>query len=164
MWDYYGHSETDRLAVRDVAERGYHIVFEPLVDEAPARAYTIGLYKNFHCPEIIAFGFDQALLEGLVYRIAEQIKAGRRFEEGREYYELLPHVVCTFRPVDDLWYEPLLGYAVWYYGHERFKARQVIWSGSGAIADTHGVGAQPRLERDCPVAAGAIDVLRAIGW
>src|SRR5919206_474259 len=105
----------DEKLFADVAEYGWHVlkIFEK--ETTPGWAFSIGLYKNFNHPEIVVFGLNDDLMHSIINSIGEEVRAGKRFEIDGLYSDLIEAYSCTFKPVNQVWYHPFLGYANWFY-------------------------------------------------
>jgi hypothetical protein len=55
----------------DIEKFGWTVIMVDGTDYLPTFAYTIGLYKNYKHPEIIAFGLDSETLFGTINDIGE---------------------------------------------------------------------------------------------
>lgn len=58
----------------DIEKFGWTVVLIEGTDYLPTFAYTIGLYKNYKHPEIIAFGLDIETLFETLNSIGEMVK------------------------------------------------------------------------------------------
>jgi hypothetical protein len=77
----------------DVATHGWHVVKVHEDDVGPGFAYTIGLFKNYGHPEIIAFGLSSERLHALLNLVGDEAKAGAHHGPGdisAEYVEGYP--------------------------------------------------------------------------
>jgi hypothetical protein len=118
----------DLRVIADVAQSGLHVVRGVSTGEAPAFAFSIGLFRRFDHPEVAIFGLGPDVLEQAVRRLGERIRAGERFEDGDVVDGVVSGRAVAFRRVVLRHYPPYLGYAVWYHGGPRFPALQAIWS------------------------------------
>ena len=120
----------DLAVLADVADRGFHVDAVPARDEAPAHAFTVGLFRSFDHPEVIVFGPAPLDLEELVERLGERVRRGERFEEGAVATGVLPGRPVVFRRVAARHYPAWLAHAAWYHGGLRFPAVQGVWPDS----------------------------------
>jgi hypothetical protein len=123
--------ETDLRLMADVAQVGYHVVSCAASGGAPARAFSVGLFRTFDHPEVAFFALPVAALEAAVRRVGERVRAGERLDEGSVEEGLVDGRAVTFRRVAARHYGGHLGHAVWYHGGARFPALQAIWSADG---------------------------------
>jgi hypothetical protein len=112
----------------DIEKFGWTIILIEGTDYLPTFAYTIGLYKNFHHPEVIIFGLDTDTLFETLNTIGEDIKAGATFTSGKNYPELFEDSRTEFIKVDPENVEDYFGYAVDYYEEHKFAALELIWT------------------------------------
>jgi hypothetical protein len=120
----------------------------------PAFAYSMGLYENFHHPEIVVFGLDLEVMHRLINNAGARIREGEKFEEGKKYDDLLQGYPCAFLRVNPSRYDGLLNYTVWYYEGANFPAVQMIWPDKAGLFpseagfDERFRNEQPMLDRD----------------
>jgi Domain of unknown function (DUF4262) len=64
----------------------------------------------------------------LINEIGLQIKAGKRYDAGQEYGDILegPYK-CSFREVQRRYYRDYLGFATWFYESDPFPVTQCFW-------------------------------------
>ena len=84
----------------DIEKFGWTVVLVEGTDYLPTFAYTIGLFKNYGHPEIIAFGLDLETLQDTLNSIGENIKTGLRMESGKAYSEIFEESRTEFLKVD----------------------------------------------------------------
>ncbi len=106
---------SDQQVLDDVAEHGWHVMNVLDLPDSPGWAYSIGLYQNFDHPEVVVFGLNAELMHSIINSVGNDIRAGKRFMDGRQYPELIDAYSCIFKTVDVTWYYPFLGYANWFY-------------------------------------------------
>src|SRR5262245_14175978 len=126
--DFHGdRSAGDRKVIYDVNTHGWHVILVTPQDSNPGWAYSIGLFHNFKHPEVVLFGLDGKLMHQLVNHVGREVKGGGRYEPGRDYGDILEGLNCTFRSVEPMWYESVLGYAKWFYKGSDFSTLQFFW-------------------------------------
>jgi len=123
---------SDLRLMADVAQSGVHVVRGTSNGEAPAFAFSVGLFRTFDHPEVAIFGLVPDTLDAAVRRIAERVREGARFDEPDVAEGLLEGRAVAFRRIVLRHYPPFLGYAVWYHGGARFPALQAVWA-DGAL-------------------------------
>ncbi len=164
-----GLDDSDRKLLHDVEDVGWHVVLIPPEEGKPGWAFSIGLFHSFGHPEVVVFGLPLELLGAVVNGVGEEVQAGKRFEAGQEHPDILEGVRCAFRPVDEGWYRPFLGYARWFYQGSEFPALQCLWPDKKQRfpwEPEFNEGwrwAQPLLHESEPVAARAVELLRSTG-
>lgn len=127
----------DLRLLADVAQFGFHVVLGASNGEAPAFAFSVGLFQTFDHPEVAIFGLAPGALEATVRAIGERVRAGGRFDEPDVAEGLLDGRAIAFRRVVPRHYPPYLGYAVWYHGGPRFPALQAVWADGGRFPWEH---------------------------
>ena len=122
-----GLDEHDAKLLETLEKWGWFVTKVGAGDIEPAFAYSMGLYENFHHPEIVVFGLDLDVMHQIINNAGAGVREGQKFEEGKKYDDLLQDYPCVFRRVDPTHYDGLLNYAVWYYEGSHFPALQLIW-------------------------------------
>jgi hypothetical protein len=135
-----GFSEAEREVINDVEEFGFHwisvglseqdVLDSPEWRDVPGWSYTIGLYATCAHPELVVFTLDDEIVGALFWDLARQIAAGRTFEAGEVYEDVLPSFdgqTCSFELVSSGWARGLFGWAEWFYKGERFPVLQYLW-------------------------------------
>ncbi len=119
--------EREQKIREDGGKGGWHIV-TVLEDEAlPPFAYSIGLFKNFEHPELCVFGLPYELLGDVLEAAAQEVKAGKRFQNGRAYRTILQDLPCAVLEVSPMRYREHFGYAIWFYQGNEFPVQQCFW-------------------------------------
>jgi uncharacterized protein DUF4262 len=117
----------DEKLISDVKKYGWHVVKILEKDETPGWAFSVGLFRNFNHPEIIVFGLNDEVAHYLINAIGEQVRAGKTVSVDGLYPDLIDTYSCTFKPVNEVWYDDFLGYANWFYGEQNYPVLQCIW-------------------------------------
>ena len=158
----------DQKVFDDVAKHGWHVVKILEQAKVPGWAFSIGLYKNFKHPEIIVFGLAHDVMHFMINSIGEEVRSGKRFEEGRQYPDLIETYECTFKTVSVVWHYPFLGYADWFYKGIDYPVLQCIWPDKRSLYpwdaefNSNWSWAQPLLYFDDPVSARTTELLRSM--
>ncbi len=118
----------DLRLMADVAQFGFHLVRVPAEGEAPARVFTVGLFRSWDHPEIAMFGLEVADLSAAVVRAAERVRHGERFDHGDLVDEIVEGRAVAFRRIVPRHYAAHLGHGVWYHGGTGFPALQALWA------------------------------------
>ena len=130
-------------------------------DNNPGWAYSIGLYHTFHQPEIIVFGLGGDTMHQLINNVADRMRSGVAFHDGKSDDELLNGYSCVFRSVPGVWHDATVGFAQWFYAAADFPVLQLFWPDRGGSFPWEeqcesGIRAlQPRLYMSNTEAAGA---------
>lgn len=158
----------DAKLLADVQEYGWHVVRVLEKGDTPGWAFSIGLYKNFHHPEIVVFGLNEDLMYYLINDIGEEVRKGKTFQVGGLYRDLIESYACTFKPVNQVWYRDFLGYANWFYKNQDYPVPQCIWPDRNSRFpwepdfNENWMWAQPLLFRDERESARTADLLRSM--
>jgi hypothetical protein len=122
---------SDLRLMADVAQAGYHVVSGSSTGDAPAFAFSVGLFRTFDHPEVAIFGLSPDVLGAAVRRVAERVRAGARFDEEDVLEGIVDGRAVAFRRIVPRHYGARLGHAVWYHGGARFPALQILWTEDG---------------------------------
>lgn len=122
--------EHDRTLLDDVERHGWHVIGVEEDEEGPAFAYTIGLYRTFGHPEVIAFGLAVPVLHRLVNAVGERVRSGEMFAHLDESGDVLDECNVAFRTVERRHFSEYLGYSRWFYRGDDFPALQCVWPDS----------------------------------
>jgi hypothetical protein len=130
MDDHHTHdcSKADEKIIEDVKTVGWSVVIIEATDYLPSFAYTIGLWKNYQHPEIIAFGLTLKTLHLTLNIAGDNIKAGGRYETGKVYPDFFTNSDCQLVSVDQRNIRDYFGYAIWFNDGIEFPALQLIWT------------------------------------
>lgn len=112
----------------DIEKFGWTVILVEGTDYLPTFAYTIGLFKNYKHPEIIAFGLDLEILQDTLNSIGEGVKSGATIESRKNYPEIFEESRTEFVKVDPRNIEDYFGYAVDYYEEIPFPALELVWT------------------------------------
>jgi hypothetical protein len=80
-----GLDEHETKLLETLEKWGWFVTKVGAGDVEPAFAYSMGLYENFHHPEIVVFGLNLDLMHRLINFACERIREGQKYEEGQEY-------------------------------------------------------------------------------
>ena len=146
--------EHEKKLLSDIEEYGWHIVAIPKDAEGPAFAYTIGFFATFSHPELIILGLRGETNIQILKNLGSEIKAGRAFDPGPDYEEVLSGYPVTFRNVLEKNYGEYFGYGIWYYEGTQFPVLQCVWPDKNNRYPWHTeynralIPEQPLLDRD----------------
>ena len=125
------HHEHDHHAAPDiqqmVKEHGWYVALFEAEDSMPAFGYTIGLYKTFKHPEIIAFGLPVDVLAALLNLVGDMVKSGTAIQQELSYPNILTNMPVTFKRVHKDNMPDYFGYGIDFYGDKPFHAFQLFW-------------------------------------
>ena len=57
--------------------------------EGPGFQYSIGFFQSFKHPEVLIFGQQSKVMHGMLARIADAIREGKRFAAGSDAEDIL---------------------------------------------------------------------------
>lgn len=121
-------SDFDRRLLSGIETHGWYVLGVPADDEGPGFAFTAGLWGNYNHPEIVMVGLDIDLMHHVLNIIGDAVKTGhQRFEDGRQYPELLEGYDCAFVEVAPEHFKEYLGTDMWLYQRKPFEALQCVW-------------------------------------
>lgn len=162
-------SDSDRKVYEDVESHGWHVVKISEDANTSGWAFTVGLYATFGHPEVVLFGLREATMHQLLNFIGEGIRAGKAYEQGKAYTDVIENYECRFESVDRAWYRPFLGMAQWFYEGQDFPVLQCVWPDQDGKwpwecpGDLAWSGVQPVLSRPEPGVSGAAIWLDSMG-
>jgi len=158
----------DEKLFSDVAKYGWHVLKIFAKEDTPGWAFSIGLYKNFNHPEIVVFGLNHDVMHSIINSIGEEVRVGKRFEIDGLYSDLIEAYSCTFKQVKQVWYNPFLGYANWFYQGLDYPVLQCIWPDKNSRYpwdsdfNPNWVWAQPLLFNEESKSARTTELLKSI--
>jgi hypothetical protein len=144
----------DRKLLAGVERYGWHVISIEEDKEGPAFAYSIGLYRSFKHPEIIALGLLVEVMHRIINAVGEEVRSGERFGHLDELGDVLGGYNVAFRTVERRHYPDYFGYARWFYRCDNFPALQCVWPDSQHRYPWHPeatpdfIRRQPVLSRD----------------
>lgn len=120
----------DEILLRNVRERGCHIVGVSGDDRAPAFVFSIGLFANYEHPEIILFGLEPNKSAAIVNIIRDEAAAGKRYADGDVSSDIVENGKLAFAEVPLDHYQNYLGTAIWFYrkSPRPFPCLQLVWT------------------------------------
>jgi Domain of unknown function (DUF4262) len=95
--------------------------------DGPGFQYSIGFFRSFKHPEVLIFGQQSNVMHGMLSRIADGIREGKRYVAGAKADDILDGYQCVFRTVPPGLLPEYLGFARWFYENEEFPVVQCIW-------------------------------------
>lgn len=113
---------------KEIEQYGWTVIALEATDYLPSFAYTIGLWKNYQHPEIIAFGLPIAMLHTVLNEAGNMIKSGQKLELQKQYSEFFENGHACFIPVHDSNFRDYFNYAIELNGANVFPAHELIWT------------------------------------
>jgi hypothetical protein len=139
--------EREKKLVSDVEEFGWHVLLIPEGDEGPPFAYSVGLYRTFGHAEVIVLGLDLDLMHRMINLIGDEVRQGRRFDDGGTASGILEGYDVRFHAVVRRHHAEHFGYAHWFYKGDDFPALQCLWPDKQGRFPTDGDFAEPLRAR-----------------
>lgn len=118
----------DDKVIEDVEKFGWHVVIIEATDYLPSFAYTIGLWKNYQHPEIIAFGLTPKTLHLILNDAGETVRNGGHYETNIVYSDFFENGDVQFVLVDQRSLGDYFGYAIWFNSGIDFPALELVWT------------------------------------
>lgn len=127
--EHYKHNkEITNNILKDIQEYRMHITYVETDDYNPRFGYSIGLFKEFHHPELIIIGLDSESTGAILNNARKEIEKGIKFIEGVTYHGFLHELPVQFVEVKKEHYPDYLGYAGWYNNNSiNFPSLQIVW-------------------------------------
>jgi hypothetical protein len=118
----------DEQITENVNTVGWSVVMIEATDYLPSFAYTIGLWKSYQHPEIIAFGLTVKTLHIILNIAGENVKKGMQYGTDKVYSDFFTNGVAQLISVDRRNIRDYFGYAIWFNGGLNFPALEVVWA------------------------------------
>jgi len=121
---------TDIKLLDDIQNFGFHIV--GIAEDGDLAkleyAFTVGCYYSFGIPEVVLHGMKFESSHALIHNFVRWAKEAKSISD----YMIVPDIAnipLLLRPVDITWYQPLLGYGIWFYREleKPFPCMQLAW-------------------------------------
>jgi hypothetical protein len=120
-------TDGDKQVLNDIEQYGVHIVHVLADGGMPGFGFSIGLFQNFHHPEILIVGLQQELIHSIINDMAQEIKQGKTYYAFSYSPDILEGFECYFTKVNLAHYKTYLGYAHWFYKGDNFPVLQCIY-------------------------------------
>ena len=120
-------AEIDKKLQDDIEEFGLQVMYVTEDDQGPGFSYSIGLFENYHHPEIIIVGLKQQLAHILINNMANDIKDGKVYVPLSYEANILDNFNCYIIEVEKSNYDNYVGQAQRYYEGDGFPLLQCIY-------------------------------------
>ena len=120
-------STADDELIEIISQHGWAVIKIAAEDNSPPFAYSIGLHRTFHHPEIIVLGLPPDTAHQLVNDVGETVRRGEVIRAGETSDGFLEGYTCTFRRVPPSQYPAYLGRGLKYYAPEAFPVLQLVY-------------------------------------
>lgn len=118
----------DNKLIAQIKEIGWSVLGVEATQYLPSFAYTVGLWKTYKHPEIIAFGFSMKTLHAILNIGGELAKEGNALDTYTVYDCFFESGKAKFINVDRRNLGDYFGYAIWYNEAKDFPAMQLVWT------------------------------------
>jgi hypothetical protein len=151
MYTRTGSDDLERKVLSDVEDRGWHCLHITEEGGQPPFSFSIGFYKTWKFPELIAVGLSSEVTQAAFNLIAETLTAGRKIDLRSTNEDLFEGYPCAFIEVQKSHFREYVGTAIWYYESTSFPLYQIIWPSKDGMypwnpsASTHFKAWQPVL-------------------
>jgi hypothetical protein len=119
--------EIELQITRTVNEFGWYVAKFEATEYLPSFAYTIGLWKNYQHPELIAFGLAPDTLHSILNIGGNIAKEGKKLIVNQTSDELFENSKAFILEVNQKNLKDYFGYGIWFNGGE-FPACQIVWT------------------------------------
>jgi hypothetical protein len=121
--------EADETLIRNVRERGCHILAVSPEKGHPPFAFSIGLALNYGQAEIIIFGMAPSKAATIINIVRDDAAKGKKYVDGEVSSDILVNGKVCFIEVPLQLYDQYLGTAIWFYrkSPRPFPCLQLVW-------------------------------------
>jgi hypothetical protein len=144
--------EADETLIKNVRERGCHILGVAGDKDEPPFSFSIGLALNYGQAEIVIFGMAPSKAAQIINIVRDDAAKGKKYADGDISSDILLNGNVCFVEVPLQLYPKYLGTAVWFYrkSPRPFPCLQLVWP------DREGrfpweTGFDPIMKRDQPI-------------
>jgi len=121
------NQEVEEKITNNVLDYGWHVVKVEATEYLPSFAYTIGLWKKYKHPELIAFGLTTETLHSILNIGGDIAKSGSRLFPNCENDELFENSKAYILEVNPNNLSDYFGYGIWF-NESEFPALQIVWT------------------------------------
>lgn len=114
--------------LQDIETVGWSVILIEATDYLPSFAYTVGLWKNYQHPELIAFGLSISTLHSILNTGGELVKEGQTLKTGIAYDDFFEGSPAQLIEVHPGSIKDYFGYATWFNENRDYPALQLVWS------------------------------------
>ena len=120
--------KVENKIIADAESVGWSVVMVEATAYSPSFAYTIGLWRNYRHPEMIAFGLTTKTLHLTLNIAGEKVKDGTIYKPGEIYTDFFTSGTTQMLLVDKRNLKDYFGYAIWFNRETDFPALELIWT------------------------------------
>lgn len=123
----------EQQALDDIEKYGCHIIHVMEEGVLPPFAYSVGVSKTSHVPEVIVIGLKRPMAHFVVNDYNRRVRAGERFAAEEYYSGFLEGFDIRFASVAKEHHEEYLGWNRWLYGGDSFDTFQIVYPNTSGI-------------------------------
>lgn len=116
----------EETTIRNIEQFGCSIIHVAPSNIGSRWSYSIGVFDTCGQPEILTVGLLPQTAQFAINRAVALLRSGVDLTAGR-HSGLVGEVDCEFRPIEEKWVPPLMGWANWYYEQSAFPVLQAIY-------------------------------------
>jgi hypothetical protein len=117
-------------ALQDIQESGFHVVYVPEDYNHVDFCYSIGIEQTLGRPELVVTGLGKDVADSCIKTYYMRAKEGTSFLPDLAYPGFLDGSEVLFMPVDRINYAEYLGWGLWLYKGDSFRALQLVYPSS----------------------------------
>jgi hypothetical protein len=114
-------------ALNDVNDYGCHVLKVLSSDDAPQFAYSIGIEATSKQPELLVVGLHNNVAHWIINEYNRRVREGEEFVANKPYSDFIEGFPVLFSPVLKQSYPEYLGWGLWLYRGDDFRAFQLIY-------------------------------------
>jgi Domain of unknown function (DUF4262) len=137
MYVRAGSDELERKVIAAVQDGGWYCMHVTEEGMQPPFSFSIGFYKTWRFPELIAIGLDHEVTAAAFNIIGDQLTAGRPIDLNSTNEDLFEGYACRFIEVSKAHYREYVGTALWYYEGSKFPLYQIVWPSKEGLYPWH---------------------------
>lgn len=144
--------EADEILIRNVRERGCHILGVSGDKGEPTFSFSIGLALNYGQAEIVVFGLEPTKAAKIINIVRDGAALGKKYLDGDVSTDILVNGRVCFVEVPLELYGEYLGTAIWFYrkSPRPFPCLQLVWPDRAGLFPWE-TGFDPDMKKDQPV-------------
>lgn len=128
MKEHEKHNQEIEDSIKEnINKYGWHVAKFEATEYLPSFAYTIGLWKMFNHPELIAFGLTTETLHSILNIGGDIVREGKKLTFNSETEDLFENSTAYVLQVNEENLTDYFGYGIWFNEGE-FPAYQIVWT------------------------------------
>lgn len=118
-------------ALSDIEAYGCHVIHVFEEADGPGFTYSVGIEKASKQPELIVTGLKSELATWIINEYNDRVRKGEIFQLDTAYSGFLNGHDVIFKLMSKDHYSEYLGWDLWLYKGQNFRALQMIWPSTG---------------------------------